>query len=477
MYSRLSLTDSYKQSHHRQQPPGMTSDYRGLFTRVHGQTAVFFGLQPILRFIAGPFTNNTQIHDAASLCYSHFGRADVFNAAGWFRLMAKHAGHLPVEIKAVPEGTPVNTPNVLMTIENTDPEFAWLPGWLETMLVQTWYPTAVASQGRYLKSLIAGYLDKTAVNAMANLPYKLHDFGFRGSTSLQSAAIGGGAHLVNFKGTDTMLALDWVRDFYNQPCAGSSVPAAEHGTICPWGRDGEGDAFEHILNEWPEGVVAIVSDSYDTEYACRVLWGSRLKKRVLERHGTVVVRPDSGHPVDNVLMVLNTLGDAFGTTTNIKGYKELPPTLRVIQGDGMNRFTIAELLEAVVADGWCTDMLTFGMGSALIQEHTRDDLGVALKCTEVVVDGEVRPVFKSPIGDPLKATAGGRRALVRLENGTYMTVAAGSIPGRTKDELRVVFRNGELINPTSFADVRQRAMIELERTAEPAAQGATQAEV
>ena len=264
----------------------------------------------------------------------------------------------------------------------------------QTLLVQIWYPSTVATNSRLQKEVIARYLSETA-DSLDGLPFKLHDFGFRGSSSVESSAIGGCAHLVNFKGTDTMSALLCARRYYGAEMAAFSIPAAEHSTITAWGREHEVDAYRNMLQQFPTGLVACVSDSYDVFHACEQLWGAELKPLVEAREGTgtLVVRPDSGDPPSTVLKVLRILGAQFGTQKNKKGYKLLPPYLRVIQGDGINRDMLERILSAMKAEGWSADNLSFGSGGALLQKLNRDTLKCALKCSWALINDQ-------PVRDP-----------------------------------------------------------------------------
>ena len=243
---------------------------------------------------------------------------------------------LPISIKAVPEGMVVPTRNVLFTMENTDPKCFWLTNYLETLLVQVWYPMTVAQNSRFQKKIISDWLGRTGTANGENdgLLFKLHDFGYRGVSSVESAALGGAAHLVNFMGTDTMAGYIMARQCYDEPMAGVSIPAAEHSTMTSWTRDREADAYRNMLTQFPTGLVAVVSDSYDIINACENIWGKDLKEMVETREGTLVVRPDSGDPPVIVVQVLNALGGAFadGITRTATGHKLLPRFLRVIQG-------------------------------------------------------------------------------------------------------------------------------------------------
>src|SRR5262249_50197741 len=168
----------------------------------------------------------------------------------------------------------------------------------------------------------------------ALIDFKLHDFGYRGVSSEETAGIGAAAHLINFKGTDTVAGIRMLQKFYQSTeMEGFSIPAAEHSTITAWGRENEAQAYDNMLTQFPEGLVAVVSDSYNVYEACENLWGGSLRDKVLQRQGTLVVRPDSGKPREVVLKVLEILGSKFGYETNAKGYRVLNPKIRVIQGD------------------------------------------------------------------------------------------------------------------------------------------------
>ncbi len=447
------LTDSYKITHWRQYPPSTECVYSyfesrgGCFAEV-----VFFGLQYTLeRYLEGSRVDSASIEEAAGFCAAHFGDASLFNREGWERIRDVHGGRLPVAIRAVPEGTPVPNHNVLMTIENTDPGCFWLTNYLESLLVQVWYGCTVATQSREARRIIERFLDETGDPAQA--PRKLQDFGFRGVSSVESAAIGGVGHLVSFEGSDNLAACRMARDVYACDMAGGSIPASEHSTITAWGQSGEVDAFRNMLERFPSGVIACVSDSYDIYRACTELWGGTLRDRVLARDGTLVVRPDSGDPPDVVCEVLRRLGDAFGSETNAKGYRLLPPQVRVIQGDGIDLAMIEAVLARMQREGWSADNLTFGMGGALLQKLHRDTQNFAFKCSEVVVDGERRAVHKDPVTDDGKRSKAGRLALRRDADGTLHTVAAPD----PDDRLEEVFRDGRVLRRQTLADIRERA--------------------
>jgi nicotinamide phosphoribosyltransferase len=295
-------------------------------------------------------------------------------------------------------------------------------------------------------------MDQTAGHR-EGLEFKLHDFGFRGVSSPESAGIGGAAHLLNFRGTDTLAGLLLARDYYAEPMAGFSIPAAEHSTITSWGPDHEREAYANMLEQFPTGLVAVVSDSYDVYHACRHVWGEELRDRVLQRDGTVVIRPDSGDPATVVVNVLDILGEKFGYETNARGYRVLPPQVRLIQGDGVNYDSTGHVLERMAAAGWSTENVAFGMGGALLQKLDRDTQRFAFKCSHAVVDGEERDVSKNPATDPEKRSKAGRLKLIRRD-GAFATVEEHE-PG--EDLLVEVFRDGEVKREWTLAECRARA--------------------
>lgn len=452
----LLLTDSYKISHYRQYPPDTRTIY-SYFESRGGRfpDVVFFGLQYLLkRYLEGVRVTAEHIDEAEELFTQHFSAPGLFNRAGWEHIRTRHDGRLPVRIRAVPEGMSVPVHNVMMTIENTDPACYWLPNYLETLLVQTWYGSTVATVSREIKKLILGYLRDTGNPEL--IDFKLHDFGFRGVSSVESAGIGGAAHLVNFMGTDTLAALTFIRKYYETTgMPGFSIPAAEHSTITSWGRDNETLAYANMLLQYPEGLVACVSDSYDIYHACEHIWGGTLREKVLARKGTLVVRPDSGNPAEVVLNVMEILGEKFGAEPNRQGFKVLHPNVRVIQGDGVEYDAIRAILQTLKLHGWSADNIAFGMGGALLQKLNRDTQKFAFKCSWADVGGQTRDVFKQPVTDPGKNSRQGRLKLVRTDDG-YATTAE-TAPG--DDLLRTVFENGFLARRYTFNDIRAHAAV------------------
>lgn len=458
MTNPILATDSYKQSHFLQYPPEARaiSAYVEARPNDFADRVLFLGLQPyLIDHLARPVTT-ADIEEAEAICAAH---GVPFNRAGWEAIVADHGGYLPLEIRALPEGTIVPTGVPLVQVENTDPRMPWLTTFVETALLRAiWYPTTVGTLSWQCRQIIRAGLEKTSEDPDGQLPFKLHDFGARGVSSAQSAALGGMAHLVNFMGTDTMEALLAARRYYGADMAGFSIPAAEHSTMTSWGREREEAAYRNMLDAFDgEGrLVAIVSDSYDLDAALQGIWGGTLREKVLGRKGTVVIRPDSGDPVETPVRTLKTLWEAFGGTVNAKGYRVLDPHVRMIQGDGMTITTIAQLIDRVVAEGFAIDNIAFGMGAGMLQKVNRDTLRFAMKANAMRdAEGVWHDVFKNPATDPGKASKAGRQAVI-LRKGRMVAARRDEIaPG--EDLMMPVWRNGEMLVRHTFDEVRARA--------------------
>lgn len=448
-------TDSYKASHWLQYPSDLTA--MGAYLESRGgelPSTLFFGLQMLLQdSLAQPLSPN-DLEEAAEVWSAH---GLPFNRQGWQRVLSVHGGRLPLRIRAVPEGSRVPCRQVLMTVESTDPQLAWLVTWVETLLLRVWYPTTVASRSWALRELLQAALLRSADDPAAALPLRLHDFGARGVSSQQSAAIGGLAHLVAFRGTDTAAALLAARRYYDCAMAGFSIPAAEHSTVLAWGREGELEAYRNLLDRFarPGAVLAVVSDSYDLWNAIDHLWGEQLREQVIRSGATLVIRPDSGDPVSIVPEVLRRLEARFGSRCNGKGYRVFDH-VRVIQGDGMTPESLPAVLEAVLAAGFSAENVAYGMGGGLLQQLNRDTLQFAYKLSWVERSGRILPVHKSPITDTAKTSKAGVLDLIRCGE-DYRTVVLPR-PGRHHDSvLQTVYENGTLYRRESLDAVRQRA--------------------
>ena len=297
-------------------------------------------------------------------------------------------------------------------------------------------------------------------DSLDGIDFKLHDFGARGATTEEAAAIGGAAHLVNFMGTDTVSAIVAARQYYNAEMAGFSIPASEHSTITAWGRDNEAQAYANMLDQFSgEGkLVAVVSDSYDLWHAIDNIWGDELKQRVENTGGTLVVRPDSGEPVAIVTETIERLMAKFGHAMNSKGYRVLPSCIRVIQGDGISQQTIEAILEAMKQTGLSADNIAFGMGGELLQKVNRDTLKFAMKASAVTIDDTMHDVYKDPITDSGKRSKKGILAVIKDSEGNFQTIRQQDL-GEHQNLLQTVFKNGELMREISFDEVKANALV------------------
>lgn len=447
MFKNIILNaDSYKYSQFNQYPPKTTGVYSYIESRGgEWDSTVFFGLQIFLKeYLSKPITLE-DIDEAEAIIKAH---GEPFYREGWEYIVNKHDGKLPVRIKAVPEGTIVPVKNVLVTIENTDPNCYWLTSFLETALLRAvWYPTTVATNSYESKKIILRYLEQTG--DPSGIDFKLHDFGFRGVSSFESAGIGAAAHLVNFMGTDTVAGLLYARKYYDADMAGFSIPAMEHSTVTSWGRENEVSSYRNMLNQYakPGALVACVSDSYDIFNACK-LWGTELKQQILDSGAVVVVRPDSGNPSEVVVKCLRILEEYFGSVVNDKGYKVLN-NVRVIQGDGIDHVMINRILYCMEIAGYSADNVAFGQGGALLQQVNRDTMKFAMKCSAAQIDGKWVEVYKDPITDGGKRSKRGRVTLFKRDDQYY-----SGVEDWPKSALETVFENGVITKEYTFDEVR-----------------------
>jgi nicotinamide phosphoribosyltransferase len=453
-------TDSYKASHWLQYPPDVTSMYSYFESRGgRYRDTVFFGLQYyLLEYLSRPVTK-AQVDDAARFFDAH---GEPFNREGWDHLVDRYGGKLPVRIRAVPEGSVVPTGNVLFDIELTapDPRVFWIVSWLETMLVRVWYPTTVASRSHYCKRVILESLVESSDDPLAEVAFKLHDFGSRGVSSRESARLGGAAHLVSFLGSDTVEGVRAANHYYGADggMAGFSIPAAEHSTITMWGREHEVDAYRNFVQRYlverqvPPGspkIAACVSDSFDLFNVIENVWCGELHDLIKSSGGKLVARPDSGDPAAVNLRCLQIMERKLGMRTNTKGFKVLPPHLGLIQGDGMNDESIGEVLHALRSRRYSASNIGFGMGGGLLQQLDRDTQKFAFKCAAALRGGEWIDVSKDPKTDSGKRSKKGHLALVH-EGGNHATVR-----GPRKDDLLVpVYEDGRVLRRYSLDEVR-----------------------
>jgi nicotinamide phosphoribosyltransferase len=456
--STILNTDSYKHSHFLQYPPGATRVSSYVEARKGGDfpECVVFGFQAFLKAYLVKRVVAADVEEAAALTKAH---GIPFNEAGWRLLVERHGGRLPLEMRAVAEGTVLPEGQVMAEVVNTDPDFYWLTSFIETALLRAiWYPTTVATIAWRIRRLIGGYLERTSDAPVGPaLDFALNDFGSRGVSSQESAALGGMAHLLSFDGTDNLAGIVAAKRYYDAPITAKSAPAAEHSTITAWGQAREADAYRNMIERFAPAfpIIAVVSDSYDLDHAVKALWGRELKAAVDASGSRLVVRPDSGDPATIVHATIESLMGAYGSSVNGKGFRVLPSHVRVIQGDGVEETSIAQILFRLEENRISAENVVFGMGGGLLQKCNRDTLRFAMKCSAVEIAGEWRDVQKRPSTDLSKASKAGRLSLVREQDGRSMTVRTDQLLGRA-DLLRPVFRDGTLLTNDAFAEIQRR---------------------
>ena len=444
-------SDSYKYSQWPQYPAGTEYVYSYIESRGgRYDKLVFLGLQAFLReYMSVPVTMK-MIDQAEAIILAH---GEPFNREGWEYIVKEHGGRLPVEIKSVDEGSVMYLKNVLVSIVNTDPKCYWITSFLETALLRAiWYPTTVASNSYHSKEIIMEFLERNGDPSL--IDFKLHDFGARGVSSLESAALGGMAHLVNFMGTDTVSGIMAAMEYYDAEVCGFSIPAMEHSTVTSWGRENEVEAYRNMLKLYgkPGALLACVSDSYDIYAACEK-WGTELKDEVIASGAVVVVRPDSGDPVQVVNDCLKILDKHYGHTMNAKGFRVLN-NVRIIQGDGIDAQMIRAILTVMELNGYSADNVAFGQGGALLQQINRDTLEFAMKASSATINGEERDVYKQPITSSMKKSKKGRLMLNVNAEGKFVTAR---LDGDSLDYLITRYVDGTLYNETTFQKVRAKS--------------------
>lgn len=477
----LLYTDGYKVDHRRQYPNQTTlvySNWTPRKSRIEGiDSVVFFGLQYFIkRYIIEDFEKNFFSQPKADVCKRYARRIDNYlgpNSVGIKHIEDLHdLGYIPMVFKALPEGVSVPIRVPMFTMYNTIPEFFWLTNYFETLLSTTvWMPCNSATIAKQYRQILDKYAAETS-SVPEFVDWQGHDFSMRGMAGLEAALMSASGHLLSFTGSDTIPAIDFLETYYNadsdKELVGGSVAATEHSVMCMGTNSGEQETFERLITEvYPNGIVSIVSDTWDlwkvlTEYL------PNLKEHVLARDGKVVIRPDSGDPVDIICGnpngkseaekkgVIELLWDIFGGSTNVKGYKELDSHIGAIYGDSITLERATNICERLKAKGYASTNVVLGIGSFTYQYNTRDTFGFAMKATYGEVAGEGREIFKDPITDD--GTKKSAKGLIKIvfENGEYKMIDQATWEQEKEGELREVFRDGKLLIDEKLADIRAR---------------------
>lgn len=478
----LHYTDGYKLDHRRQYPKGTSLVYANWTPRKSRiadiQEVVFFGLQYFIKkYLMEEFGRNFFQQPKTQILKSYARRLNNYlgeNQVGIDHIAALHdLGYLPIKIKALPEGIAVPIRVPMFVLHNTKPEFFWLTNYLETLIsASIWMPCNSASLAKRYRDI----LDKYALETASDLDFvdiQGHDFSMRGMAGLEAAMMSGAGHLLSFKGTDTIPAIDFLEQYYNANSdtewVGGSVAATEHSVMSMGTHSGEFETFKRLITEvYPQGIVSIVSDTWDlwqvlSEYL------PMLKEQIISREGKVVIRPDSGDPADILCGnpegkheyerkgVIECLWDVFGGTVNAKGYKELAPAVGAIYGDSITLERAAAICERLKQKGFASTNVVLGIGSFTYQYNTRDTFGFAMKATYGELNGQGREIFKDPVTDDgMKKSAKGLLC-VDLQGGTFKLSDQVSW-AEEGGAMRTVFEDGKLLVDDSLEAIRGRLM-------------------
>jgi nicotinamide phosphoribosyltransferase len=476
------LTDYYKVGHVFQYPHNTSLVYSNLTPRKSRSedidSMVFFGLQYFMKhYLVGYFNENFFQQPKEKVMAEYKRRINTSLGVGlptYEHLEKLHdLGYLPLEIKALPEGSTVPMRVPCITMVNTLPEFYWLTNFFETILsASIWQPCTSATIAHEYRRLLNKYAEETGMPAEF-VQWQGHDFSFRGMSSLESAVLSGMGHLLSFTGTDTIPAIDALETYYNanaeQELIGGSVAATEHSVMCSGSKDGELETFKRLITEiYPEGIVSIVSDTWDLWKVCTE-YLTALKETVLARNGKVVIRPDSGDPVKIICGnpegkteeerkgVVELLWEVFDGSITDKGYKLLDPHIGAIYGDSITIERAHAICEGLKQKGFACQTV-FGIGSYTYQYNTRDTFGMAMKATYVEVDGEGREIFKDPITDDGTKKSATGLLQVKEENGHYVLYDKVSWEQEKDSALATVFKDGKITKEFSLKEIRDRLM-------------------
>jgi nicotinamide phosphoribosyltransferase len=524
MTNAILLTDGYKLDHRRQYPVGTQFVYSNWTPRSNfylteaKKGAVVFGIQHFVKkYLIEYFNREFFCKPLDEVIKSFTRRVNAFlgpNEVGYQHVADLHKlGYLPIELKALPEGTicPIRVP--MLTIKNTLPEFFWITNFLETIMsCELWLPMTSATTAKLYMKELERHANKTGFPKEVDLGFLCHDFSMRGMAGLEAAITSGMGHLTSFIGSETIPAIDAIEEYYNVDAEkyniANTVPATEHSVMCAGGIEDEFGTFKRLLTElYPKGFVSVVSDTWDywkvvSEYA------PRLEKEIRARDGRFVIRPDSGVPEDIIcgiqdkdILTVNDdcyyfkdiqlegkdyiegckrnvldnpdryvkqkltsyqikgtyecLWDTFGGTVNEKGYKILDNCVGIIYGDSITLDRQKEIYRRLEAKGFAATNLVLGIGSYTYQYRTRDSLGFAMKATWCQISDEPKEIFKQPKTDNgMKNSLKGLIQVLKDENGEYYAKDCVSLEEEQAGELKTVFKDGKIVKEYTFEEIR-----------------------
>ncbi|WP_054851093.1 nicotinate phosphoribosyltransferase [Olleya sp. ITB9] len=476
----LLLTDGYKTGHHQQYPKGTEEVYSNWTPRSNKYApkgcdkVLSFGQQYVFKWLHDYFEDNFFSKPKAQVCNELKEELSLYLGTDYDVTHYEELHdlqYLPIKVKSLPEGVEVPIRVPMVTVVNTDKKFYWITNFLETILsTMLWQPMTSASIALRYKRIFKNWILKTDKNNLAFIDFQGHDFSMRGMGGLQSAISSGMGHASVFLGSDTLPIISSLRNYYKaEGFVVGSVNATEHSVMCAGTKDDEIGTFKTLMNTYPTGILSVVSDTWDlwkvlTDYL------PILKDDVLARDGKLVIRPDSGDPVDIICGEASELGgklpkdkgvvellwDIFGGTVNDQGFKVLDSHIGAIYGDSITTERAENICQRLSNKGFATSNVVLGIGSFTYQFNTRDTFGFAMKATSVVVNGKRREVFKDPITDDgVKKSAKGL-IKVDLVDGEYVLVDQVTPEEENKGELQVIYENGQFLNPITLQEIRDR---------------------
>lgn len=482
------MADFYKEAHRELYPEG-TEEIYSVFTprnnkyAPYAEEVVVFGLQYFIkRYCLEVFNQNffDLPKEVALAQYTRFIKFTLNREVVDTTHIAKlhDLGYLPLEIKGIEEGTTVPFGTPIISVKNTLPEFFWLTNFMETILsTSLWQMMTSATLAKAYRSKMNQYAVETT-GSIEGVAFQGHDFSMRGMSSLESAMLSGAGHLLSFVGTDTMPAITFLEAYYNanmeEELIGTSIPATEHSVMSagtsPDGDRDEYETYKRIITKvHPNGFVSIVSDTYDFWKVCTETL-PKLKNEIEARDGRLVIRPDSGEPVEilcgtgkngettpEAKGLIEVLWDTFGGTITEQGYKVLNPKIGAIYGDSITLERCEKICATLKQKGFASTNVVFGIGSYSYQMNSRDTLGFAMKATAAKINGESKMLFKDPKTDTKKRSHKGHIYVKQTPEGIVWEdgfLNEEDIPNDTL--LQTVFLNGNVVKETSLKEIRQR---------------------
>jgi nicotinamide phosphoribosyltransferase len=478
----LFYSDGYKVGHKRMLAPGTDYLYGTWIPRStkHApgniKKIVSAGQQLTMRWLHDEFTENffgISKEDAMSFSKDMSMYLGLDYDGSHFEALYD-LGYLPIRVKALPEGieTDPNIPH--MTFINTKPGFAWLTLYLETIVSSlAWKPSTSATIALAYRRRATEWVMKTDPASAWLIPFLCHDFSARGLSPWDMLSSGLG-HAMSFRGSDSIICIPGARYFYDEPknevCI-NSVNASEHSvSTTKIFTVGEQQMIADWLELFPTGILSIVSDTFDL-WTLITKYLPANKDAILARDGKLVIRPDSGNPVDIICGditiavenggvetpaskgVIELLWDIFGGTINEQGYKVLDPHIGAIYGDSITLDRQAEIYERLAAKGFAATNIVLGVGSYTYQYNTRDTFGFAAKGAWFENNGKGIDIYKDPITDD--GTKKSLKGLIMVDENLNVHTQC------TKEQeatglLHTIYEDGKFYNQTTLTEIRKK---------------------